>query len=61
MLEIMQGMAYPDTPHDWNKYFKGYKKKRSKKENDAPKLTECPECFTVYASELDECLIADIK
>ncbi|MGX0628269.1 superfamily II DNA or RNA helicase [Staphylococcus haemolyticus] len=45
----------PDTPHDWNKYFKGYKKKRSKKENDAPKLTECPECFTVYASELDEC------
>lgn len=45
----------PDTPHDWNKYFKGYKKKRSKKENDAPKLTECVECFTVYASELDEC------
>lgn len=45
----------PDTPHDWNKYFKGYKKKRSKKESDAPKLTECPECFTVYASELDEC------
>ncbi|ASN72792.1 hypothetical protein 7F16_2 [uncultured Caudovirales phage] len=45
----------PDTPHDWNKYFKGYKKKRKKKENDAPKLTECSECFTVYASELDEC------
>jgi len=44
----------PDTPHDWKKYFKGFKK-RKRKENDDIGLKTCNQCFTVYSSELYEC------
>ena len=45
----------PDTPHDWERYFKGSQSKRKKKQNDAPALAECTECFTVFESKLKRC------
>lgn len=45
----------PDTPHDWERYFKGSQSKRKKKQNDAPALSECTECFTVFESKLKRC------
>ncbi|PTK63351.1 helicase [Staphylococcus haemolyticus] len=45
----------PDTPHDWERYFKGSQSKRKKKQNDAPALAECTECFTVFESKLKQC------
>ncbi|RIN77814.1 DEAD/DEAH box helicase [Staphylococcus simulans] len=44
----------PDYPHNWNKYFKGHKKKKNKAD-DAPSLTTCDECYTVYESEKTAC------
>lgn len=44
----------PDYPHNWNKYFKGYKKKK-RKDEDAPSLTTCDKCFTVYESKEPAC------
>lgn len=45
----------PDTPHDWERYFKGAQSKRKKKQNDAPALAECTECFTVFETKLKAC------
>ncbi|RIO79908.1 helicase, partial [Staphylococcus haemolyticus] len=45
----------PDTPHDWERYFEGSQSKRKKKQNDAPALAECTECFTVFESKLKRC------
>lgn len=45
----------PDTPHDWERYFKGSQSKRKKKQNDAPALAECTECFTVFETKLKAC------
>lgn len=46
----------PDTHHDWNKYFKGYKKNRNKQSDDENiGLKTCDECFAVYRNTEPKC------
>lgn len=45
----------PDTPHDWQSHFKGGRKQRKSKSNDAQALATCYECFTVFNNTLAAC------
>ena len=45
----------PDKHHDWQKYFKGFKKKKSKSNEDDINLTECPKCLAVFDSQMKQC------
>lgn len=46
----------PDTPHNWRKYFKGFKKRRKKTDDDDELgLKNCPICYTVYHNSCKEC------
>lgn len=45
----------PDTKHNWKKYFKGFKKKKGKQEDNDIGLKTCDECFAVYDNSLPAC------